>query len=64
MNQRVPTYTKRRPDAAASDFFADMIKKSGAKSRILGIERAFADNRRQLRALGAVRPPWQAPASG
>ncbi|MEH2699463.1 hypothetical protein E0H35_20860 [Rhizobium leguminosarum bv. viciae] len=37
---------KRRPDRAASDFFADMIKKSGAKRRILGIEKAFADNRR------------------
>ncbi|QPZ93596.1 hypothetical protein GYN07_34680 [Rhizobium leguminosarum bv. viciae 248] len=31
---------------AASDFFADMIKKSGGKRRILGVARAFTDNRR------------------
>nr|KZB00436.1 hypothetical protein A4A59_18770 [Rhizobium leguminosarum] len=37
---------KRRPDRAASNFFADMIKKSGAKRHILVIARAFADNRR------------------
>ncbi|TAU89340.1 hypothetical protein ELI41_12755 [Rhizobium leguminosarum] len=36
----------RRPDRVAFDFFADMIKKSGAKRRILGIKGTFADNRR------------------
>lgn len=48
---------KRRPEGAVSDFFADMIKKSGAKRRMLGIEKAFADNRRIIRAfLAAIRP--------
>ncbi|ASR05986.1 hypothetical protein CHY08_01920 [Rhizobium leguminosarum bv. viciae] len=64
---------KRRPDGAPSDFFADMIKKSDAKRRILGIERAFADNRRiisRTEVLSFVPSwaqsgvAWQAPASG
>lgn len=66
---------KRRPDGAVSAFFADMLKKSGAKRRMLGIEKAFADNRRVIGrtevlifrfvpSLGQAGRSMAAPASG